>query len=144
LHGNDFATIGKVESANSGKQKDYSHVDAGITGPGIDKVYYRLQQADLDGKVNYSKIVQLGIPVKGVYIAPNPAESFTAVYSQVTMPGAIIKLIDIIGKVLYNKNTNLIEGSKVAIPLAGYAKGIYTVIIQSAGTQQKEFKLMIK
>lgn len=144
LHGNDFVSIGKVGAANGSKQNDYSYIDAGITSLGVDKMYYRLQQVDLDGKSTYSKTILVDIPVKSLYIAPNPATSFTAVYSQVNIPGAVIKLADINGKVLYGNKTNLVAGGKTIIPLTGYAKGVYTVIIQSAGTKQEEFKIVIE
>lgn len=144
LHGNDFVSIGKVGAANGSKQNDYSYIDAGITSLGVEKVYYRLQQVDLDGKSTYSKTILVDIPVKSLYIAPNPATSFTAVYSQVNIPGAVIKLADINGKVLYSNKTNLVAGGKTIIPLTGYAKGVYTVIIQSAGTKQEEFKIVIE
>lgn len=82
--GNAFSSIGSVQSAgNSTTSKNYSYTDNTVTGLNADKIYYRLQIADRDGKLTYSK-VEVVKPGSDWFVnmAPNPARDHIIVSSQ--------------------------------------------------------------
>jgi hypothetical protein len=100
LDGNDFITIGSVHSTgHSDAAKNYSYTDNTITNITADKIYYRLQMVDIDGKVTYSKIeiVKQGT-VLSISIAPNPARDYITVSSQDNIK--VISIINTRGQIL--------------------------------------------
>lgn len=140
-----FNTIGRVNAQAGLKVNNYSYVDANITAAGISKLYYRLQQVDLDGKFTYSNTIQLNVALSNLlHVAPNPATGFTNLYSAINITGAAIQVVDMSGRVLYAAKQNITAGSKINIPLAGYAKGVYSVTVQGSTTQKMEYKLVIQ
>lgn len=144
INGTSFTTIARVDAKNGVKKNDYDYTDAGVTALGTDKLYYRLQQFDADGKFTYSKTIPLTINNNTlVTIGPNPAIDVANIYSTVNMPGAVVTVTDMSGRVLYTAKQNIIAGSKTSIPLRGFAKGVYTVTIQGIDTPKQEFKLVV-
>lgn len=75
VDGSNFETIGRVEGAgNSLDPLDYSFIDE---NPGRGIRYYRLQQVDYDGTIDYSNVIQLQVHVKEeirISSWPNPAQ----------------------------------------------------------------------
>jgi len=74
LDGNTFTTIGSVNSTgNSTATKNYRYTDITISHLTVPRIYFRLQIADMDGKVSYSGIEMIK-PAAGlsVSLAPNP------------------------------------------------------------------------
>lgn len=74
LDGNTFTTIGSVNSTgNSTATKNYTYTDITISHLTVPRIYFRLQVADMDGKVSYSGIEMIK-PATGlsVSLAPNP------------------------------------------------------------------------
>ena len=107
LNGNIFSTIGYVNSTgNSTATKNYSYTDNTITNLNADKIYYRLQMVDIDGKVAYSKIevIKPGADLF-VSVAPNPAQDYIIVSSPdnikalsiINTKGQILKTISLNG-----------------------------------------------
>lgn len=80
LNGNTFYTIGSV---NSNVSKNYNYSDNGINNLNTNKIYYRLQIVDINGKFVYSKIevVKPGTDLL-VSIAPNPTHDYIIVSSK--------------------------------------------------------------
>lgn len=143
-NGTSFTTIARVDAKNGIKKNDYDYTDARVTALGVDKLYYRLQQFDADGKFTYSKTIPLPINNKTlVTIGPNPATDVANVYSTINIPGAVVIITDMGGRVLYTVKQNIVAGSKTSIPLHGFAKGVYSVSIQAVNTPKQEFKLVI-
>jgi hypothetical protein len=66
-----------VNAINRTGVNNYSYAD-NITRPDVKKIYYRLQQVDIDAKSQYSKIAAISIDdIKtGLVIYPNPASNF--------------------------------------------------------------------
>lgn len=72
LNGQDFETIGKVESKAQTATTSYTFIDA---NPDLGFNYYRLQQVDTNGKTSFSKIASQYFETKeasSVKIYPNP------------------------------------------------------------------------
>lgn len=61
----------------------------------------------------------------GIYIYPNPAEDFINVSSLV--PGAKLDILDINGKVMFNKSCNAVNGATQTINLQEFRPGIYFI-----------------
>jgi len=142
--GGGFTTIGRVQ-AKTGTDNNYNFTDAGVTALGVNKLYYRLQQVDEDGKNAYSKTIQLDV-IKGALLKvwPNPATSFATITSSVNMPGAVIQLVDANGHTVYTNRHSIPAGGSVTIPLKGYARGVYTVTVQQQGMQKQEYKVVVE
>ena len=99
----------------------------------------------MDGKYTYSKTIALDITgSKQIQVTPNPAVGFTTVQSTVDVPGAIIRLVDMAGRVLYSVKQNIQAGGKINIPLAGYAKGVYSVTVEAPNKKKQEFRLVVE
>lgn len=144
INGTSFTNISRVDAKNAVKRNDYDYTDAGVTALGAEKLYYRLQQFDADGKFTYSKTIALTINSKTlVTIGPNPATDIANIFSTVNMPNAVVSITDMGGRVLYTAKQNIVAGSKTSVPLQGFAKGVYTVTIQAANAARQEFKLVI-
>jgi ELWxxDGT repeat protein len=144
-NGVDFTTISKVFAKAGTKENDYNYTDANFNAAVTGKLYYRLQQVDVDGKFNYSNTIVLDVTTGSrLKISPNPAVNFAYLYSTVNMPNALIQLVDINGRIIYSAKQNIPAGSNVTIPLQGYAKGMYTITVQSAGRQRQELKLVVR
>lgn len=74
LDGNTFTTIGSVNSTgNSTATKNYTYTDITISHLTVPRIYFRLQVADMDGKVSYSGIEMIKSATGlSVSLAPNP------------------------------------------------------------------------
>lgn len=144
FNGNDFTTVGRVNAQGNIKENDYNYTDANVTALGVSKLYYRLQQYDADGKFTYSKTIPLTIPLSTlVQVGPNPAADVANIYASVSIPKAVITITDAGGRVLYSAKQNIQAGTTTAIPLHGYAKGIYVMAIQGDNITKQEFKLVV-
>jgi hypothetical protein len=91
--------------------------------------YYRLKQVDLDGRVKYSKTETLESSQSfEINIFPNPNESGLLKIVQNKKNSLEIKLINSLGNLIYQKNSN---DMYTEIDLSPFDKGIYVVYISS-------------
>lgn len=128
--GAKFETIGNVNAATNGTQKnDYRFNDASSASL-QGKLYYRLKMVDKDGSFTYSKIVSLTRGQKVNLVAfPNPAKNDL----QVTVnTGAekqmALKIFDQSGKQVYVQQLAGNTGSnKYTLNVSSFAKGTYYV-----------------
>lgn len=127
--GNSFESIGTVAAAgNSTQKRDYKFSDAGALGTGYNKIYYRLQMNDKDGKFTYSKIEMVTINNNAVKysIYPNPVKDILTVSFTNAMPQVSIVITDQQGKILQTQQlSNIQQGYKASINMASYKTGIY-------------------
>jgi len=143
-NGVSFVNVGRVNAKQGIKENNYDFTDLNITSLNVSKVYYRLQQFDLDGKFTYSNTIALDVDNSNLLrVGPNPAVGYTNLYSSINIANAIITLTDINGHILYTAKQNITDGSKITIPLTGFAAGVYTVTVQSPGIKKQEFKLVV-
>ena len=130
-NGTTFSVVGKVKAgSNSASVQQYSFNNS-KTLEGTN--FYRLKQVDQDGKIRYSAIVKVaikGVPLFALY--PNPATTKTTIQIRNQLNKVSITLIDNYGKILYVANhASLQAGSTVDIQLNQFAKGVYTLKLQS-------------
>lgn len=84
LDGTRFNPIGNVNAAgNSNSIRNYTFTDPGIIQLGVNIIYYRIQELDLDGRQNYSRIIAIRIdngnnePLVSTF--PNPFTKYITV-----------------------------------------------------------------
>ena len=130
-NGTTFSVVGKVMAGNNAasvQQYSFNNSKA-LEGNN----FYRLKQVDQDGNIRYSAIVK--VAVKGVALFalyPNPATTKTTVQIRSQLNKVSISLIDNYGRKLYQSNhASLQAGTNLKIPLQQFAKGIYTLTLDS-------------
>ena len=109
----------------SNSQITYNAVD-GHPFSGIN--YYRLKQVDIDGSFGFSSIVQVNVKDETSYtVFPNPAAG--KFHLDINLPvakNAVIRLYDVNGRILQQKELQLISGSnQVEWNISALAKGTY-------------------
>ena len=98
INGINFSTIGTVTGQNLG---DYHFYDYHLPAESI--VYYRLKMVDIDGKINYSKIVSVKLrqAEAKLSIYPNPATDFISVkMSQPVSVSSKLRITDVAGRTI--------------------------------------------
>lgn len=126
-NGIDFEEVLNVKGASQATQKITYHEKDNEPLSGIS--YYRLKQTDRDGTVTYSSMQAVEISQgTSVRLFPNPtATGHIVVEGKV---GSIVTVLDAMGQVVLEKN---IADEKTDIDLNKSGKGMYTVIVNSAG-----------
>lgn len=111
--GLSFEVIGSLPAAgNSNTTIDYNFID---TRPGATINYYRLQEKDLDGTISYSGIIAIRseeINVNSIELnSANPTSGELNISVVSAMEGnGNFEIIDIAGRIIYNKNIFLNNG----------------------------------
>ena len=141
VDGKGFLEVGKVSAAKNSKQnKSYESKDE--TSSNIsnhDSLYYRLKMVDLDGKVEYSRIISLKIQrvdkSLDVEIVPNPAISQVVQLRLVGIEKADAKMTvtNQAGKILRDKQLILTNKLITFLP-ENMPPGIYFVKVIIEGT----------
>lgn len=139
--GINFSAAGKVTAANSSGDHQYRFSDSKAFLTGAQKIFYRLQFNDIDGKVYYSRILLLPIETNSssALLYPNPVvdEATLTIYLQKN-DKIRWKLLDFSGKILQQNEKNLIAGSNsIFLNVSTLPKGIYFIQIQGTSLQEK-------
>lgn len=138
---NDFTTIGKVNAAGSSAvQNSYNFMDD-IAALKANKIYYRLQQQDKDGKSTYSNIVAVSISGGAIQfsILPNPARSYFTVITDgsADLANATVSIVNLSGKKVLTQKLG--SGSQQQINISSLPKGLYMVnIVTNTGVQTQK------
>ncbi|MGV3766445.1 MAG: T9SS type A sorting domain-containing protein [Chitinophagaceae bacterium] len=144
--GRNFTAIDKIAGkGNASTQQQYSAIH---TQPAAGFNFYRLKIVATDGSVEYSNVVKLNmgstLSVEQVKTYPNPFIDRINLDVKLERAQQVqVLLVDNAGKVMQSKSMQLSAGRHtVEVPnLAAYAKGIYTVILQTQ-EQKVAMKLM--
>ena len=80
---------------------------------------------------------------KTIAVYPNPANGMVTIELTALVQKMSIKIINVLGETIYEENINNTVAGKISkqLDLSAYAKGLYTVSIESAGA--KVFKKLI-
>ena len=121
----EFKIIGKVLGTSSSKEiMNYSYLDKEVSGPSTfgmnNGAYYRLKLVDLDGKIDYSKVVFIKDKVSTTNISelfpnPNLSKIASVEINSITKTDLLITSFDMVGrpvtveKRLLNKGMNLVN-----------------------------------
>jgi hypothetical protein len=141
--GNSWNTIGTVPAAgNSATVQNYSFTDS---RPASGTSEYRLILVDRDGNTAYSpvKAVRIG-SMSAVSVYPNPASD----YINVTLTGetsvsANIRLVNLGGQILMEKNVTNAGGTTVPLTVSSYPAGNYMVVITGSDGSKQVNKILI-
>lgn len=149
LDGLTFPPIGKVDFQQTGNTA-YHFTDAGILNspvlPGT--IYYRLKMVDIDGQVDYSKIVTVNLnenQARLISVYPDPFINEIFVKANLARAGKVsLSLLDVWGRVVKTINTYLPTGENTIrfSPPAQLQKGIYflRVLVKDKVTTLKLIK----
>ncbi len=117
-----FSTIGQVTGRNLA---NYSFTDSKL--PAGDRVYYRLNMIDIDGKSAYSKTVSVPLDhkISNVLIYPNPASQKLNIQLQQAITSAnALQISDMAGRIMTRQQ--LTRGQKtIEINVSALAPGRY-------------------
>ena len=126
-HSLDGVRFNKLRTikAKGGEANSYSIIDA---NPDKGNNYYRLQIIDDEGKIDYSKIVNLNMYklVDDISIYPNPARDIVMIKA---MDLTFVKIIDNVGRIVLSKE--LKDVTNPSISIGGIRKGVYHLKVQT-------------
>jgi hypothetical protein len=137
MDGMIFSVIGKVGLQQTGNgNTSYNYTDAGILNEGHSRLYYRLKMADIDGHVDYSKIVTVTADQNRVMLIkayPDPFDNQIFIKAEIETAGKInLSLSDVWGRVVRSMNTFLPAGENTIYfsPPAQLPRGMYFLRVQ--------------
>jgi len=145
--GVNFQSVATV-AVKGGLRPAYVNLDNTANQAGT-KLYYRLKQVDIDGRITYSRILSVNlIPISGISLVmtPNPAQDNVALkIAAAKKRTALVNIIDYQGRVLAAQRISIAKGDNI-IPLRDatrLANGIYTVLVNT-GEEKIAAKLIIQ
>jgi hypothetical protein len=138
-----FTSVGFVKGNGSTSEKSrYSFVDTDLK-PGA--YYYRLKQMDLDGKFEYSKVVEVNLEIPASYNLsqnyPNPFNPSTEISFSVPVDASVtLSVYNAVGEKVLETVNNFTPGTyKHTIDGKNLTSGIYFYSIKSAGSNGSVF-----
>lgn len=140
----NFIAVGKVTAKGAGAVNNkYDYADD-ITHIQVGKIFYRIEQADKDGKVTYSRITSIVTEENSQYvITPNPAKDFFTVINNrnAATGNATLLISDLAGHTVLQQK--LMSASSQNINILGLTKGMYIVKIVASDIVQTK-KLLVQ
>lgn len=148
INGSDFENIGQVTAAgNSTTLQTYSFSD--YTMLSADN-YYRLEQVDQDGFVEYSDVIQVRTTciednIGTLDVFPNPVRNDDVnmrFYSNKSATASAI-IMDVTGKVIANRDIEIVEGvNQINLQTSELTAGTYFVQIEGQGWRSSAEKFI--
>lgn len=124
-----FTNIGTVNAAGNSTQKiTYQFSDNNALNVGSNKVYYRLQMVDNDGRFKHSNIAMITITPSGklFVVYPNPVKDKLTIKSSVSLNKTEVRITDVSGKVVQKQQLESVQaGVENTINVASLNKGVY-------------------
>src|SRR4030095_15229642 len=133
-----FVSVAKVTSLRHQTDASYTTTDD-LTAITSRNIYYRIKMVDINGNVEYSKIVAFAIndPLRPeLKISPNPADvMFNVSINGKANSSTKISIYDITGKLVRNMAVNMRDGVNVFTVdgLDNFSKGVYLVKVSMPG-----------
>jgi hypothetical protein len=121
VNGTDWTNLGTIPAAgNSQTQINYEFRDA---QPSAGTIYYRIAQRDIDGRMEYSRVITLrNTGKKGVKISPNPVTGSTAIIT--LQQSGIVAIYNSQGRLVLKKE---FPAGDSPLDLSGFARGAYHI-----------------
>ncbi|MEJ5263665.1 MAG: T9SS type A sorting domain-containing protein, partial [Ignavibacterium sp.] len=143
-NGGEYEVVGYVAGHGTTVQPhSYSYIDQNV---GSGRYQYRLRQIDLDGKYEYSSVVEVEVlGPKEFSLAqnyPNPFNPSTSIDFALAVDSRVtLKVFDVLGQeVMTLINGNYTAGShKVNFDASGLNSGVYVYRIDATGNDGKTF-----
>jgi Secretion system C-terminal sorting domain len=138
----NYKPIGSVNAAGFSSRRltykfDDVKVDAGIS-------YYRLRMVDRDASNKLSNTVSVNVKIKGQFLTgvyPSPfADKLSISISSETAAKAVVKIYDVVGRVVINQNAVINNGVTIITisDLGKLSKGFYVVELTTADKRYTE------
>ena len=157
VDGENFEAVGNfVQGAGtSDALMNYSFEDKDL--PGVDKVYYRLEQVDLDGSIAQSNVIEvllgarMPLPTEfAVNVYPNPFNPSTTISYDLPEAGPVTVVIyDVLGQQVRNLVSQVTSAGRYSIQWdardnqgRGVASGVYIAKVD-AGTSTLSQKMLL-
>lgn len=146
-----FEMIGTVQAAGTTTEiSEYTYTDPIITAQSNPVLFYRLRQVDLDGKFDYSNVVELQM-VKTeqvlLLVFPNPADeriTIRYIFTGDKTGSRGLRILDALGKNMYEKGImNDVSEGEVQLSTSTWAEGYYFIQLFSEGNSDV-FKLEVR
>lgn len=136
-NGIDFYNINKIAAKNE-SYNEYSFTDV---QPLNGKNIYRLEVVDKDGKITYSKTLQITLNIKpeALNIYPNPAKNVVNVIGKNIQQ---ISIIDFTGRTLIQQNFN--NANNLKLNIENLSKGIYLLKVEDVKGNMQTKKLIVE
>ncbi|WP_170982871.1 ExeM/NucH family extracellular endonuclease [Dyadobacter frigoris] len=143
--GNTFEKIGYVSgNATTSAKSSYQFADSDVKTGQI--YYYRLEQRDLDGTTDLSRII--GVSVKGLtqaaFVYPNPNNGVFSVTASNT-ENTSVRLFNNFGAEI-KVNTQKTESQETLIiqPFSTLTSGVYFLQLETGDNEKKSLKVVVK
>ncbi|HKO80917.1 MAG TPA: choice-of-anchor tandem repeat GloVer-containing protein, partial [Chitinophagaceae bacterium] len=140
-NGAQYNAIGKVNATNIAGKNKYNFTDPGISALGVNVIYYRLQQKDIDGKFNYSKVITLSLESKNNYVKvyPNPVDQHLNLeIGSVNNERVTWKVISMSGMEILKGERRMSAGTTIlGIDAGKLSKGIYLLSVQGGAINKQ-------
>ena len=125
-----FSNVGVVNAKNEKGVNNYFY-DDNIAGISAAKIYYRLQEVDIDARMTYSDVVTI-IPdetTAGYAIYPNPAKDYFNINASKPedLNGAEMSITDLSGHTVLEQT--LMPSASQKISIESLSKGVYFIKI---------------
>lgn len=142
--GTSFTTIGNVAGAGNSNRNNYAFADNGLHNLTLQKVFYRLQLMDKDGRFTYSKILQFDMKQKGgmITLFPNPAvQSVNLSFDQLVPGKTVVTITDMRGLTVRSMTENIAAGRiSLNMDVNTLPAGTYLVsVLHNGGLLQQKF-----
>ncbi len=130
VNGVDYKTI-YTQEATSQKQYSFGHSIEELRGR---RLFYRIKKVDLDGKVAYSEIFTIHLPLNVKFdVYPNPVKSDLVLrFNNNANESLQLEVVDVVGKVLLSKKVVMNNGI-VRTNISSIANGTYFVKLNYKG-----------
>ena len=128
-----YTSLVRIEAMNSPRPVDYAFTDAKPL-PGNN--YYRLKVAELDGKIFYSRSVNVNVVNHaGVQLYPNPVKTAFSLQLPAGVMRGNYSVVDAAGKIVQAGNIST-GARQQSFTVAGLAAGMYWMVIDLDGKKQ--------
>jgi hypothetical protein len=140
VDGVNFSNVGNVKAKGNSRQF-YSFAD-NVDNIKGNKVYYRLQMMDKDGKYTVSKIISLTLDffAGSLKIYPNPVKDQLYVLFNAESPcNGILRILNASGTIIHTETVST-SANVINVSVSRMAKGVYYVqLITNEGIQRTTF-----
>jgi hypothetical protein len=140
VDGTNYSVVGNSNPVNQAGTHNYRFTDPRVTDLGVNRLYYRIRERDLDGRFTYSKEAVVNIPFGGEKISlyPNPVQTDAILKIQHNLQGAAqLRIYDARGVLVRQQTLNLQPGSiQYTLRMGELAAGVYLLELQAGEWRQ--------
>lgn len=142
-----FDPVGEVSAqGNSREVSSYSFLDKRVLDLGVEKLFYRLKQIDLDGTFSYSRTLELDLGKAQrirLQLSPNPVRDRVQINWIATEAVYQIRMLNLLGEEVQVRDfPSPSQTGSLEWEVGDFAKGIYVLQVYSANLQTEQ-KLLI-